>query len=94
MGGDDHDFCHSLVLQSPLSEYVHGNGHDDEIRLADVSRCRELDLVRWVRLGVLMGVWVFGINVKFIQLIRTFLIDERLKIEVVFTSDPFTSGRD
>ena len=43
-----------LVLQSPLSEYVLGNGHDDEIRLVEVPRCGELDLAGWLRVGMLI----------------------------------------
>ena len=40
--------------ESSISEYVHGNGHDDDICLVKVQRCGELDLGGWIRVGMLM----------------------------------------
>ena len=33
LGGDDHDVRHCVVFKSPIPEYVHRYGHDNEISM-------------------------------------------------------------
>ena len=45
MISQEHGFC-NLYRKTTCR-----NGHDDEIRVAEVSEMRELDLVEWIRVG-------------------------------------------